>query len=177
MELQPNLLAVNSLPPVFAQKSGSASGPEAAPPVAAAQPVKPIINGFFISPLLQFDNQAMALIFQVRDAESGDIQRQFPRESVVERLRSNPESLAIRIAAEQAGMIGGKPAPVPVEELPLIGGGSAGTEDDDIGGADLDTVGIVGGTEVSNGAPSIGGTAADVAPALGTGNQGVDFLV
>ena len=177
MELQPNMLAVNSLPPVFAQRSGSASGPEVAPPVASAQPVKPIINGFFISPLLQFDNQAMALIFQVRDAESGDIQRQFPRESVVERLRSNPDSLAIRIAAEQAGIVDDKPAPEPVE-LPLIGGGSSiGTEDGGAGGAETDTVGIVGGAEVSNGAPSVGGTAADVAPVLGAGNQGVNFLV
>ena len=177
MELQPDMLAVNTLPKVFAQRNGSASGPEAAPPVVSTQPVKPIVNGFFISPLLQFDNQAMALIFQVRDAESGDIQRQFPRESVVERLRSNPDSLAIRIAAEQAGLVGGEPAPEPVE-LPIIGGGNAtGSEDGGAGAEEIDTVGIVGGAEVSNGAPSVGGTAADVAPALGAGNQGVNFLV
>lgn len=62
MALQPNLLAVNTLPPVFAPK-GKAPEPETAPEQVPEAPVRPIVDGFYISPLLSFDNQALALIF------------------------------------------------------------------------------------------------------------------
>ena len=169
MELQPNLLAVNTLPPVFATK-GKAPEPEAVQEQTPATPVRPIVDGFFISPLLQFDNQALALIFQVRDSESGEVQRQFPRESVVERLRSNPEVRTIQIP-EDTGQTAEAARPEPV-----IGAGGAdttGTSDT----AENDTVAVVGGTEVANGAPAIGGTSSGISPALGPGGQGVNFLV
>lgn len=166
MELQPNLLAVNTLPPVFASK-GTAPEPEVARDQAPATPVKPIVDGFFISPLLQFDNQALALIFQVRDSESGEVQRQFPRESVVERLRSNPEVRTIEIPEESGD---GEAAPAPVVGA---GGDARGTGET----TETDTVAVVGGTEVANGAPAIGGTSSGVSPALAPSGQGVDFLV
>ena len=166
MELQPNLLAVNTLPPVFATR-GTAPEPEVAQEQTPATPVKPIVDGFFISPLLQFDNQALALIFQVRDSESGEVQRQFPRESVVERLRSNPEVRTIEIpeGAEETDA-----APAPEVET-----GARGSDSTD--SAETDTVAVVGGTEVANGAPAIGGTSSGVSPALAPSGQGVDFLV
>jgi hypothetical protein len=166
MELQPNLLAVNTLPPVFAIR-GTAPEPEVAQEQTPATPVKPIVDGFFISPLLQFDNQALALIFQVRDSESGEVQRQFPRESVIERLRSNPEARTIEIPEDTGD---GEAAPAPE-----IVTGASGSDSTDR--AETDTVAVIGGTEVSNGAPAIGGTSSGVSPALAPSGQGVDILV
>lgn len=163
MDLQPNLLAVNTLPPVFASR-GTIPEPEAVREVAPAEPVKPIIDGFYVSPLLRFDNQALALIFQVRDSESGEVQRQFPRESVVERLRSNPggDVLPGRQSDDEAA--------AEVQEVrPLLA--SEPTEE----GA-APATGTVNGVETSNGAPAIGGTSAGTAPELG-GVQSVDVLV
>lgn len=185
MELQPNLLAVNSLPPVFAAGRPDAESDAVREEVAAAEPVNPIVNGFFISPLLQFDNQALALIFQVRDSESGEVQRQFPRESVVERLRSNPDALAVRIATEGTGEAAANEPEAP----PIIGaGGSDADEAESVepvivgtggnGGAGNDTATEIRGIEIANGAPAIGGTSTGVAAGLGPGNgQGVNVLV
>lgn len=47
---------------------------------------------FFISPILKFDSRALTVIFQVRDRESGDVTRQFPAETVVERYRNDPST-------------------------------------------------------------------------------------
>mmetsp|Transcript_57066 Transcript_57066/g.79152 ORF Transcript_57066/g.79152 Transcript_57066/m.79152 type:complete len:200 (-) Transcript_57066:46-645(-) len=47
-------------------------------------------GGFYISPNLTFDSRAATVIFQIRDAESGDVTRQFPPETVVERYRRDP---------------------------------------------------------------------------------------
>ncbi len=150
MELQPNLVGVNTLPLVFASRSAEPE-PEVTREQAQATPVKPIVEGFFVSPLLQFDNQALALIFQVRDSESGEVQRQFPSQSAIERLRSNPEVRTIEIPDA------------------VVGAGSSEAE--------TDTVGVVGGMEVSNGAPAIGGTSSGVSPALAPSGQSVNFLV
>ena len=172
MALQPNLLAVNTLPPVFATR-GRTPEPEVAREQTAATPVKPIVDGFFISPLLQFDNQALALIFQVRDTESGEVQRQFPRESVIESLRSNPEIRTIQIPSDGQDAVnnGGSEEPDAVEAVVGNGGSSESNA------AENDTVVSVGGTEAANGAPAIGGTAVGVSPALGPGSQGVNLLV
>ena len=174
MALQPNLLAVNSLPPVFATR-GKAPEPEVVQERTPATPVKPIIDGFFVSPLLQFDNQALALIFQVRDSESGEVQRQFPRESVVENLRSNPDVRTIEIPEDAEQTAEAAPAP------PINGSGDADTVETSTsagsGATESDTVAVVGGTEVTNGAPAVGGTSSGISPALGAGGQGVDFLV
>lgn len=45
---------------------------------------------FYISPVLRFDSRSLTLIFQVRDSGSGDVVRQFPPETVVERYRQDP---------------------------------------------------------------------------------------
>ena len=171
MALQPNLLAVNTLPPVFATR-GKAPEPKVVQEQPPATPVRPIVDGFFISPLLQFDNQALALIFQVRDSESGEVQRQFPRESVVERLRNNPEVRTIQIPE------GDEAAPVE----PVTGAGGADAAEvtgatEPTGAAESDTVGVVAGTQVANGAPAVGGTSSGITPSLGPSGQGVDFLV
>lgn len=47
---------------------------------------------FFISPVLRFDSRSLTVIFQVRDSRSGDVVRQFPPETVVERYRQDPSA-------------------------------------------------------------------------------------
>lgn len=168
MTIQPSLLALNTQPLSLATK-GKAPEPAPVPEQIAPTPAKPIVDGFFISPLLQFDNQALAMIFQVRDSVSGEVQRQFPRESVVENLRSNPEVRAITIPEKNDVAIeAAQPEPV------LVGAGNDAAE---TAPALAGAVEVSEGAEVSNGAPAVGGTSTGVAPELGPSDQGVDVLV
>lgn len=60
---------------------------------AAAEAVRTTTSGqFFVSPFLTFDSRSLTVIFQIRDTESGDVERQFPAESVVERYRRDPSA-------------------------------------------------------------------------------------
>ena len=49
--------------------------------------LREVAPGFFVSPLLKFDTEVSTLIFQVRDGESGEVERQFPSESRLEILK------------------------------------------------------------------------------------------
>jgi hypothetical protein len=63
-------------------------------------------GGFYISPVLSYDPRSSTVIFQIRDAESGDVTRQFPAEEVVERYRRDPAQAPFVLpepAADQAG--------------------------------------------------------------------------
>lgn len=79
------------------QTEQALSSPAAQVPVssdsAAADTVRTTPSGqFYISPILTFDSRALTVIFQVRDSESGDVTRQFPSETVVERYRRDPSA-------------------------------------------------------------------------------------
>lgn len=41
------------------------------------------IAGLYITPVLQFDSQALSVIFQVRDGLSGEVKQEYPQESVI----------------------------------------------------------------------------------------------
>lgn len=66
------------------------AAPTAAPPTEA--PRSTGSGQFYVSPFLTFDSRSLTVIFQVRDTESGDVTRQFPAESVVERYRRDPSA-------------------------------------------------------------------------------------
>ena len=72
---------------------------------------------FYVSPFLTFDTRSLTVIFQVRDTESGDVTRQFPAESAVERYRRDPSARPF-VLPEPAGS-GEAPAGPPP---PTIGG-------------------------------------------------------
>ena len=55
--------------------------------VPAERELREVAPGFFVSPLLKFDTEVSTLIFQVRDGESGEVERQFPSESRLEILK------------------------------------------------------------------------------------------
>lgn len=85
---------------------------------------------FYISPVLSFDSRSLTVIFKVRDSHSGDVVRQFPPETVVERYRQDPtakpfvlptsggkdddagEPALATSAGASAGEPGGAPQPV-----------------------------------------------------------------
>ena len=50
-------------------------------PVAASK--QRSIAGLYITPVLQFDSQALSVIFQVRDGLSGEVKQEYPQESVI----------------------------------------------------------------------------------------------
>lgn len=58
-------------------------------PAPPEREIREIAPGFYVSPLLKYDTEVSALIFQVRDGESGKVERQFPSESRLEILKHN----------------------------------------------------------------------------------------
>ena len=46
---------------------------------------------FYLSPVIRFDSEALAVIFELRDSRSGKVTRQFPPEFVVKELRKNAQ--------------------------------------------------------------------------------------
>ena len=58
-------------------------------PAPPEREIREIAPGFYVSPLLKYDTEVSALIFQVRDGESGKVERQFPTESRLEILKHN----------------------------------------------------------------------------------------
>ena len=94
---QPRSVARESTTLSSADPSGvetSRTGTSAAPDqAAAAEATRSTGSGqFYVSPFLTFDSRSLTVIFQVRDTESGDVTRQFPAESVVERYRRDPSA-------------------------------------------------------------------------------------
>lgn len=66
-------------------------------------PARTPAGGFYISPNLSFDARASTVIFQIRDAVSGDVTRQFPAEAAVERYRRDPSQQPFVLPAPAAG--------------------------------------------------------------------------
>ena len=91
---------------------------------AAKPPQEP-----YLSPVVQFDKQARVVVFQFRDAETGDVTRQYPSERVVKLYRDNAPPDAVTTSTE--GQSGDEePAPAPVK----TGTGSAETAKPNSGG-------------------------------------------
>ena len=167
MELNPSLSAVNSQPLMIAAKE-RAPEPETVREGLDAAPAKPIVDGFFISPVIKLDNEALAVIFQFRDSESGEVEQQFPRESEVENRRSSPGDRTMQIPSDGQDVTS-------AGVFEAVGGNNGGTNASNA--LENDAVVSVGGAVVANGAPAVGGTAVGVSPALGPGSQGVNLLV
>ena len=91
---------------------------------AAKAPQEP-----YLSPVVQFDRQARVVVFQFRDAETGDVTRQYPSERVVKLYRSNAHPEAAATSTEGHGG-DEESAPAPVK----TGTGSAETAKPNSGG-------------------------------------------
>jgi hypothetical protein len=79
-----------SAAPSVENAAGESQAQVQAPAASNGTPARTPAGGFYISPNLAFDARASTVIFQVRDPESGDVTRQFPAESAVERYRRDP---------------------------------------------------------------------------------------
>lgn len=69
----------------------------------AAEEVRSSSAQFFVSPVLRFDQPSLTVIFQIRDRESGDVTRQFPPETVIERYRQDPSSRPFILPQQRQG--------------------------------------------------------------------------
>ena len=60
--------------------------------------------GLFITPVIQFDSETLAVIFRVRDGLSGEVKQEYPQESVVKGRQAVAEATAkqANIAAPSA---------------------------------------------------------------------------
>ena len=50
--------------------------------------------GLFITPVIQFDSETLAVIFRVRDGLSGEVKQEYPQESVVKGRQAVAEATA-----------------------------------------------------------------------------------
>jgi len=175
MELQVNGLATAGSRS-FSGNSETEVRPISAKGVELGESQRQSSNGRFLSPLLAFDNRAFVVIFQVRDTQSGDVERQFPRQSVVESMRVEQNPPEIEIAPEESSAssassaLGGE---LTIAEE-AVTGPSVGRVDN------VPSAAFIGNGEnvkLNTGGPEIGQSSAGVADGLGPSNQGVNILV
>lgn len=103
------------------------ANPESAIPEAPAVR-QGVSSEFYISPVIRFDPQALAVIFAVRDSESGEVKLQFPPERVVRELQRNsikPELPQIGPRETDAAPIQGNGAEKSAESTAPIAGAAA----------------------------------------------------
>ena len=89
----------------------------------------------YLSPVVQFDKQARVVVFTFRDAETGDVTRQYPSERVVKLYRDSAHPEAATTSTEGHGG-DDEPAPEPAK----TGTGSAATAKPSSGGDDGERV-------------------------------------
>lgn len=115
MEIDPRFPTIHDRQAVEARDGE----PQTPPPAAPVGPGS--VSEFYISPVLRFDSRSLTVIFQVRDSQSGDVVRQFPAETVVERYRQDPTAKPFVLSPRSASGADGqsetadvdRPAPLP----------------------------------------------------------------
>ncbi|WP_028464622.1 hypothetical protein [Nisaea denitrificans] len=60
-----------------------------APVSDSASAPKKSSSDFYLSPVIRFDPEALAVIFELRDSRSGEVTKQFPPERVVRELQKS----------------------------------------------------------------------------------------
>ena len=111
------------------------------------------IAGLYITPVLQFDSQALSVIFQVRDGLSGEVKQEYPQESVIkgrEETTNIDKTLSVNVDADIQPVDTNKTA-VPQEKVSLQSAS-----------VDLNTA-----PAESNGSAAIASTTAGIAAGLG----------
>ncbi|MBH68616.1 MAG: hypothetical protein CMM58_09715 [Rhodospirillaceae bacterium] len=53
--------------------------------------------GLFITPVIQFDSESLAVIFRVRDGLSGEVKQEYPQQSVIKGRQATAEAAARRM--------------------------------------------------------------------------------
>ena len=158
---EPRTVARESAPPASPSAASSPAPPSEAGRNAAPETVRTTASGqFYVSPFLTFDSRSLTVIFQVRDTESGDVERQFPAEAVVERYRRDPSARPFVLPEPDAGG-DQQPGPPP----PTIGGPvTQAIRDGEAASPEVSGTQISGGTAPDSRAP-VGAAGPDSAPA------------
>jgi len=119
--------------------------------VVASQPRS--IAGLYITPVLQFDSQALSIIFQVRDGLSGEVKQEYPQGGVIkgrEETTAVDKSPSVSVDADIQPVEANKSV-VPQEKVALQSAS-----------VDLNTT-----AAESNGATAIASTTVGIATGLG----------
>jgi hypothetical protein len=115
-------------------------------------PVERSKAGLFITPVIQFDSEALSVIFQVRDGLSGEVKQEYPKESVIKgREQKDINSVSQALNVEVPVLESSVPAVKPEKTVQVSSG------------VDLNIT-----TAESNGSSAIASTTAGVATGLGT---------
>ena len=85
-----------SLPPVAEQSSKQTVAAKSTSQIQETGQ-KRSTAGLFITPVIQFDSETLAVIFRVRDGLSGEVKQEYPQESVVKRRQAVAEATAKQV--------------------------------------------------------------------------------
>lgn len=118
---------------------------------AVSAPVERSKAGLFITPVLQFDSEALSVIFQVRDGLSGEIKQEYPQESVVKGREQKAASTAPQTVSVDIPVIESNAPAVKPEKATQSSNG-----------VDLNTA-----SAESNGSSAVASTTAGIATGLG----------
>ena len=84
-----------SSPPVAEQSSKQTASAQSTEQIQATNQ-KRSTAGLFITPVIQFDSETLAVIFRVRDGLSGEVKQEYPQESVAKGRQAAADATAKR---------------------------------------------------------------------------------
>ena len=87
---------LNTSPPPVAEKVSKQAELATSTTQIQGNSQKRSTAGLFITPVIQFDTETLAVIFRVRDGLSGEVKQEYPQESVVKGRQAVAEATAER---------------------------------------------------------------------------------
>ena len=87
---------LNTSPPPVAEQSSRQTAPAQSTSQIQETGQKRSTAGLFITPVIQFDSETLAVIFRVRDGLSGEVKQEYPQESVAKGRQAAAEATAKR---------------------------------------------------------------------------------
>lgn len=85
---------LNSSPPPVAEKVSKQAELATSTTQIQGNSQKRSTAGLFITPVIQFDSETLAVIFRVRDGLSGEVKQEYPQESVAKGRQAVAEATA-----------------------------------------------------------------------------------
>ena len=87
---------LNTSPPPVAEQSSRQTASAQGTSQLQETSQKRSTAGLFITPVIQFDSETLAVIFRVRDGLSGEVKQEYPQESVAKGRQADAEATAQR---------------------------------------------------------------------------------
>jgi len=149
---------LNTSPPPVAEQSSRQTASAQSSSQTHETSQKRSTAGLFITPVIQFDSETLAVIFRVRDGLSGEVKQEYPQESVAKGRQAVAEA-----TAERANIAAPNAEPRKAEDIavPIVNANNNG-------GVQVSFVSIETDTTQSNsGAAGVATSTAGVAKGLG----------